>query len=182
MTKKQIKVLSIAILAVISLLYGWMAKNAPEGTKSDENNSIFIERVIDGDSIEANIHGKREKIRFIGIDAPELSQKPWGKRSKKFLEEMVSASGWQARIEYDVEKRDKYDRILAYLWGRDNKLINEELLLGGYAVLYTFPPNVKHIDRLKSAQVIARENKRGIWGKGGLKQLPSDYRKEHPRK
>ncbi len=182
MAKKQIKILSIAILTLVFLLYGWMAKNASEGKKPDENNSVYIEKVIDGDSVAANIRGKREQIRFIGIDAPELSQKPWGRRSKKFLEDLISASGWQARIEYDVEKRDKYDRILAYLWSRDNKLINEEMLSNGYAVLFTFPPNVKHADRLKAAQVIARENKRGIWGRDGLKQLPSDYRKEHPRR
>lgn len=182
MTKKWIKILSLTILTIVSLLYGWLARNAPEGKKSDENNSVFIEKVLDGDSVEANIRGKKEQIRFIGIDAPELSQKPWGKRSKKFLEDLISASGWQARIEYDVEKRDKYNRILAYLWSRDNKLLNEEILGNGYAVLFTFPPNVKYVDRLKAAQVIARENKRGVWGKDGLKQLPSDYRKEHPRK
>ncbi|MDP2156119.1 MAG: thermonuclease family protein [Nitrospirota bacterium] len=182
MTKKQIKISSMTILTIIALLYGCMADNTPEAKKLDENKSVYIEKVVDGDSVEANIRGKKEQIRFIGIDAPELSQKPWGKRSRKFLEELISASGWQVRIEYDVEKRDKYDRILAYLWGRDHKLINEEMLSNGYAVLFTFPPNVKHVDRLKAAQVIARENKRGIWGKGGLKQLPSDYRKEHPRR
>lgn len=182
MTRKQIKIISIAVLTLSSLLYGWMAKDASEGKKLNEINSVYIEKVIDGDSVEANIGGKREQIRFIGIDAPELSQKPWGKRSKKYLEDLISASGWQARIEYDVEKRDKYDRILAYLWSRNDKLINEEILINGYAVLFTFPPNVKHIDRLRAAQVIARENKRGIWGREGLKQLPSDYRKEHPRR
>jgi len=182
MTRKQIKLISLTILTIASLLYGWLARNAPEGKSADENNSVFIEKVIDGDSVEANIRGKKEQIRFIGIDAPELSQKPWGKRSRKFLEDMIKASGWQARIEFDVEKRDKYNRILGYLWSRDNKLLNEEILSNGYAVLFTFPPNVKHVDRLKAAQVIARENKRGIWGKDGLKQLPSDYRKEHPRR
>jgi len=181
MTKNQIKIISIAVLAAIFPLYGWMARNSPEGKKPDEHNSVYIERVVDGDSVEANIRGKREQIRFIGIDAPELAQKPWGKCAKKFLEGLVSASGWQARIEYDVEKRDKHDRILAYLWSRDNKLINDEMLRNGYAVLFTFPPNVKHVDRLKASQVIARENKLGIWGRDGLKQLPSDFRKEHLR-
>lgn len=181
MIKKKIKIFFIAVLTLFFLLYGWVAKNAPEGKKRDEHSSVYIEKVLDGDSVAANVRGKREQIRFIGIDAPELSQKPWGRRSKKFLEDLVSGSGWQARIEYDVEKRDKYDRILAYLWSRNNKLINEEMLINGYAVLFTFPPNVKHADRLRSAQVIARENKRGIWGKGGLKELPSDFRKEHPR-
>jgi len=181
MSRKRIKIISITVLTLISLLYGWMAKNAPEGKRTDDNNSVYIEKVIDGDTVEANIRGKREQIRFIGIDAPELGQKPWGKRSRKFLEDLISASGWQVRIEYDVEKRDTYGRILAYLWSRDNKLLNEEMLNKGYAVLFTFPPDVKYVDRLRTAQVIARENKLGIWGRDGLKQLPSDYRKEHPR-
>jgi len=55
------------------------------------------------------------------------------------------------------------------------------MLRSGQAVLLTFSLNVKHVDRLRAAQVIARENKTGIWGKGGLRQLPSDFRKEHPR-
>lgn len=178
----QTKIISIAVLTLICLLCGGMAGNAPEGKKTDEINSAYIEKIIDGDSVEANIGGKKEQIRFIGIDAPELGQRPWGRRSRKFLEDLISASGWQVRIEYDVEKRDQHDRILAHIWGRNNKLLNEEMLSNGYAVLFTFPPNVKYVDRLRAAQVIARENKRGIWGKNGLKQLPSDYRKEHPRK
>ncbi len=182
MTRKQVKIFSMVIIALIALLSGLVPANLLEGKQRHENNAVYIEKVLDGDSVAVNIRGKREQIRFIGIDAPELSQKPWGRRSKKFLEALISASGWQARIEYDVEKRDKFDRILAYLWGRNNKLINEEMLLNGYAVLFTIPPNVKHVDRLSNAQVIARENKRGIWGKGGLKQLPSNYRKEHPRR
>lgn len=158
-----------------------MAQNASEGGRTDENISAYIEKVADGDTVEATIRGKREQIRLIGVDAPELGQKPWGKRSRKFLEDLIAASGWQVRIEYDVEQRDKYGRVLAYLWSRDHKLINEEMLRNGYAVLFTFPPNVKHVERLRAAQVIARENKRGIWSRDGLKQLPSDYRKEHPR-
>jgi len=61
-------------------------------------------------------------------------------------------------------------------------MINEEIVRNGYAVLFTFPPNVKYADRLTAAQIIARENRLGIWGKDGLKQMPSAYRKEHPRK
>lgn len=181
MTNKQLMFIFLVSFVVISLLSGCIALNSPEAKKTDDNNAVYIEKVIDGDSLEANIKGKREQIRLIGIDAPELRQKYWGKRSKKFLQDMISASGWQAHIEYDVDRRDKYDRILAYLWSRDNRLINEEMLSNGYAVVYTFPPNIKHADRLMAAQVIARENKRGIWKKG-LKQLPSDYRKEHPRR
>ena len=180
MAGERVKTIVIAILTVVALLCGCTAKSSSEGQKAGLQ-SVYVERVPDGDTVEANIQGTVERIRLIGIDAPELEQRPWGKRSKKFLQDLVAASGWQLGIEYDVEKRDKHDRILAYLWARDGKMINEEIVRNGYAVLFTFPPNVKYADRLIAAQIIARENKIGIWGKDGLKQLPSDYRKEHPR-
>ena len=177
---QRAKTITVAILTVVALFCGCTAKSSSEAQKA-EYRSVYVERVPDGDTVEANIQGTVERIRLIGIDAPELDQRPWGKRSKKFLQDLVAASGWQLGIEYDVEKRDKHDRILAYLWARDGKMINEEIVKNGYAVLFTFPPNVKYADRLIAAQIIARENKIGIWGKEGLKQLPSDYRKEHPR-
>ena len=179
--KKILSIVTISLLAVVSLFYGWLSASAP-GAKKTDIGSIFVEKVVDGDSIEAVIQVKREHIRLIGIDAPELAQRPWGKKAKKYLEELVAASKWEVGIAYDVERRDKHDRVLAYLWSRDGKLVNEELLRAGLAVIFTFPPNVKYVDRFRTAQIIARENKAGIWGKGGLRQLPSDYRKEHPRK
>jgi len=177
---RPVKTALPVLLIIVPLLCGCTAGNSSEGKKKD-GRAIFVEKVTDGDSIEAVIRGTREHIRLIGIDAPELRQRPWGKKAKKYLEELVAFSGWEVGIEYDVEKRDQYNRVLAYLWTRDGKLINEEMLRSGLAVLLTFPLNVKHIDRLRAAQVIARENKTGIWGKGGLRQLPSDFRKEHPR-
>jgi len=179
--KKSAVILVISLLSVVLLPYGWISASAPGGKKVDER-SVFIDKVADGDSVEAVLQGRRVQIRLIGIDAPELGQRPWGKKAKKYLEELFASSGWEVGIEYDVEKNDQHGRVLAYLRTRDGKLVNEELLRAGLAVIFTFPPNVKYVDRLRAAQIIARENKAGIWGKGGLKQLPSDYRKEHPRK
>lgn len=178
--KKILSTIAISLLAVVCLFYGWLSASAP-GTKKTYTSSIFVEKVVDGDSIEAVIQGKREHTRLIGIDAPELAQRPWGKKAKKYLEEMVAASKWEVGITYDVERRDKHDRVLAYLWSRDGKMLNEELLRAGLAVIFTFPPNVKYVERFRTAQIIARENKASIWGKGGLRQLPSDYRRDHPR-
>ena len=169
------------MLVAASLPHGCLAGNSSDRNR-DSDRVAYVEKVVDGDSLDAVVQGEKEHIRLIGIDAPELGQRPWGKTAKKDLEQIVAASGWEVRIEYDVEKRDAHDRILAYLWGRDGKLINEEMIRSGRAVLFTIPPNVKYVGRFKAAQVIARENRLGIWGRGGLTQLPSDYRKEHPRK
>ena len=175
-----IQTASLVLLIFVFLFSGCTAGDFSEGKKKD-GRAIFVEKIADGDSIEAVVGGSREQIRLIGIDAPELAQRPWGKKAKKYLEELVAASGWELGIEYDVERRDQYNRVLAYLWTRNGRLINEEMLRKGLVVLFTFPPNVKYVDRLKAAQVIARENKIGIWGKGGLRELPSEFRKEHPR-
>ncbi len=182
MKKRLIKVISILFIAALTLLFGRLAENAQEGNKRDKISPVYVDRVIDGDSVVATVKGRREQLRLTGIDAPELGQRPWGRDAKKFLQGMVSDSGRQVLIEYDIQKRDQHGRILAYLWTKDRRLINEEMLRSGHAVVYTIPPNVMHADRLTAAQVTARENKLGIWGRAGLKQLPSDYRRNNPRK
>ena len=142
--------------------------------------SARVVRVHDGDTVSVMIGRKRERVRLIGIDAPELGQVPWGRKAKKHLEELLDRSGWTVELEPDVEKRDKYGRLLAYLWTKDGRLINLEMINHGYAVLFTFPPNVKHVKELTEGQRRARELGLGIWGRDGLKEAPVDYRRRHP--
>ena len=111
-----------------------------------------------------------------------MGQEPWGRKAKKHLRELIKGSGGIVRVEMDITKYDKYDRLLAYLWLDDRTLLNELMLKDGYAVLFTIQPNSKHVDRLKKAQYIARENRSGIWGPNGLTEKPIEYKKAHPRK
>jgi len=141
-----------------------------------------IVKVIDGDSVVIRMEGKTYQTRLIGIDAPEMGQKPWGGKAKKHLRKLLNGSGGIVRMEMDVTKYDKYDRLLAYLWLDDKTLINELMVRDGYAVLFTIQPNSKHLDRLKKAQSAARENHSGIWGPNGLTEKPIEYKKAHPRK
>jgi micrococcal nuclease len=140
-----------------------------------------VVKVHDGDTLSVLIGRKKERVRLTGIDAPELGQRPWGARAKRHLEELINSSGRTVSLEPDVQRRDKYGRLLAYLWSGDGKLVNLEMLNDGYAVLFTVPPNVKHVDALRDAQRHARERGLGIWGRDGLKETPGDYRKRHPR-
>jgi len=141
-----------------------------------------IIKVNDGDTVVMRMEGKTYRTRLIGIDAPEMGQEPWGRKAKKHLRELVKGSGGIVRVEMDITKYDKYDRLLAYLWLDDKTLINELMLRDGYAVLFTIQPNSKHVDRLKKAQYAARKNRSGIWGPNGLTEKPVEYRKAHPRK
>ncbi len=170
----------IAAAFVVLLLLG-LSERAFAGLRDYSGDVAKVVRVNDGDTITVKIDGRREKIRLIGIDAPELGQQPWGEMAKRHLEDILFSSP-SVVLEYDVDRRDKYGRLLAYVKTAGGKLVNAEMLRDGYAVLFTFPPNVKHVNEFTSAQRQARERKLGIWGKGGLSQLPVDWRRQHPRR
>jgi micrococcal nuclease len=166
------------VVAVIYLAYdkySFSKQNAAEPF-------VSIVSVADGDTVTVLIDRKEEKVRLIGIDAPELGQKPWGRKSKQYMEDLLRASGWKVRLEYDVERRDKYGRILAYIRTTDERIINLLMVKGGYAMLFTVPPNVRYVNELTAAQTEARSNDLGIWSRKGLKEKPADYRREHPRR
>ncbi|MBA4371892.1 MAG: thermonuclease [Thermodesulfovibrio sp.] len=186
MPKRYIKYIIIMLLSLGSLLYGLIDRSV-NGTKKEaspgrsQSSLIRVDRVFDGDTVTVMTGGRSEKVRLIGIDAPEMAQKPWGRKSKQHLEDIIAASEGKVSIERDVVERDKYGRLLGYIRTSDSRLINEMMVRDGYAVLYTFPPNVKYVDVLTSAQREARDKKIGIWGRNGLRQEPSEYRKTHPR-
>jgi len=137
--------------------------------------------VNDGDTVTLRIGNMTYRTRLIGFDAPEVGQEPWGKKAREHLRTLLKDSGWNVSVGTDIEKYDKYGRLLVYVWTRDQVFINERMLTDGYAVLFTFPPNTKYVDLFKKAQRLAREKKSGIWGPEGLKERPVEYKKKHPR-
>jgi micrococcal nuclease len=150
-------------------------------------DSYVVTNVYDGDTVSIKVKSfagfplKIERVRLIGVDAPELGQEPWGRKAKRHLKKLISESGWIVNVEFDAEQRDQYGRLLGYLWNRNKgTLINERMIEDGYAVLYTFPPNVKYVDRLIESQKRAQSKGLLIWGKNGLTQNPAEWRKEHP--
>lgn len=166
-------------LALIMLCLAVLA--SPVGAGRDLPEARIVD-VNDGDTVVISMEGKTCRTRLIGIDAPEMGQKPWGRKAKTHLRKILKASGGRVRVEMDITKYDKYDRLLAYLWLDDGTLINELMLKDGYAVLFTIQPNSKHVDRLKKAQYAARETRSGIWGPNGLAEIPIEYKKAHSRK
>jgi len=169
--------LIIFITAVLCLspLTGWRSE-----ASTPQHDGVRVDQVNDGDTITVLIGRRHERVRLIGIDAPELGQRPWGERARSHLRRLIEASGWTVRLQYDFDRRDKYRRRLAYVWTAGGKMVNEEMLRFGYAVLFTLPPNVRHVDRLRSAQQEARRTRAGIWSREGLKDLPARWRRQHP--
>ena len=122
-----------------------------------QDTTYKVKRVIDGDTIELE---NGEKVRLIGIDTPEAGQH-YGKEASNFTRKMVE--GKQVRIIFDVQKKDRYNRLLAYVFLEDSTFLNAELLKQGYAKIATYPPNVKYVEEFRQLDQEARENVRGLW-------------------
>jgi micrococcal nuclease len=135
-----------------------------------------VERVGDGDTFSCR-DGRR--VRLIGIDTPELSQGEAGRRSRDALTRLTPP-GTSVRLERDVATRDRYGRELAHVWS-GRQLVNEALVLEGWAMLYTVPPNVKYAERLERAQSKARARRAGLWATGGFECAPAAYRRRECR-
>ena len=124
-----------------------------------------VSRVVDGDTIHVMLHGHDVDVRLIGIDTPETvdPSQPvqcYGEQASRFTHR--SLTGRTVRLEFDVERHDRYGRTLAYVW-LAGRLFNRRLVAGGYAVVDTFPPNVRYVDVFTAAQSAAERDGRGLW-------------------
>ena len=139
-------------------------------TESIEKQELLFKviKVIDGDTIKLE---NGEVVRYIGIDTPETvhPSEPvqcFGKEASGKNKELVE--GKLVKLEKDITDRDKYGRLLRYVWV-DDLFVNDELVRQGYAYAYTYPPDVKYTEQFVQAQKEARENNRGLWA-GCLEQ------------
>lgn len=124
--------------------------------------------VVDGDTIKINLNGTTETLRLIGIDTPETvdPRKPvqcFGKEASNKAKELLS--GQKVRIEKDSTQgdRDKYGRLLVYVWREDGLFFNEYMVKQGYAHEYTYDTPYKYQAQFKSDEIYARTNQLGLW-------------------
>lgn len=121
-----------------------------------------VKQVVDGDTLRLT---NGEKVRLIGVDTPETKhpQKPverFGKEAYLFTKRMVE--GKEVRLEFDWQRRDKYGRLLAYVYLTDGAFLNAEIIKQGYGFAYTKYP-FKYLDEFGGYEKEARENRRGLW-------------------
>ena len=136
------------------------------GTPSAITIDGVVVRVVDGDTIHVRLADRIEKVRYIGVNAPELSHPQKGtdgagREAARVNRQLVD--GRRVRLELDVQERDRHGRLLAYVWIGD-VMVNEELVRLGYAQVMTVPPNVRHQATLLAREREARRNGRGLWG------------------
>lgn len=147
------------------------------------SNDYQVTRVIDGDTIEIIYNGSKEKVRLIGIDTPESVHPDKSKNTECGL---IASNFTKSRLEskkvgleFDVQERDLYRRLLAYVW-IDGQMFNKVLVEEGMAQVATFPPNTKYESDFRELQRIARENNIGLWGKTSCNPLPEEKPTEKP--
>ena len=124
-----------------------------------------VVRVVDGDTIHVQLADRVEKVRYIGVDSPEIhhpvkGEEPGGREAATVNRGLVE--GRRVRLELDVRTRDRWGRLLAYVWVGDT-MINAELIRLGYAHVMTVPPNVRYQELFVKLQREAREAGRGLW-------------------
>lgn len=138
-----------------------------------------VARVIDGDTIVVRLGARDETVRLLGVDTPETKdpRRPvqcFGKEASAHTERLLPP-GTVVDVARDVEPRDRYGRLLLYVWrARDRLFVNLDLAANGYADTLTYPPNVSHAGEFTAAVTRAREEGLGLWSQCGGPGRPVD--------
>ena len=140
--------------------------------------SAKVIEVVDGDTVRIRLGSDDESVRLLGIDTPEVKdpRKPvqcFGVEASNATNKLLP-KGTTVRLVRDVEARDRYGRLLAYVYrSTDGLFVNLALVEQGYAVPLTYPPNVTHADAFVAAAGGARDAGRGLWGRCGGPGVPA---------
>ena len=134
-----------------------------------ENTWYKVSKITDGDTFYVMTkNSEKFKIRLIGIDAPEsynvgkkFRKEYFGKEAKVFVTNLLKNK--KVKLTFDVQKIDRYGRILAYIYLENGVFLNQYLVENGFAVVATFPPNVKYVEVFTKAEKSARNKKLGLW-------------------
>lgn len=141
------------------------SEDSMEAAKADS----YVTRVVDGDTLVVMYNGNKERIRLIGVDTPESVHPDKSKNSRegKAASDYTKQAleGKSVQLEFDSQMRDKYNRLLAYVYV-DGQMFNKTLLREGMAKMMTVPPNVKYAGQFKEIQQQAMSEKKGFWNTG----------------
>lgn len=160
---------SLLLLAVslVALGLAWSSRSRGSDEAPGAALTGRVVRVVDGDTIRVALAGRVERVRYIGIDTPE-SVKPgtpvqcYAHRAAAENARLVAHR--RVRLVLDVEPRDRFGRLLAYVYRSDDgRFVNAALVGGGFARTLTIPPNVRFAARFRALAARARRDRRGLW-------------------
>lgn len=163
---------TLSVLAPL-LLFGLTAISAKEETGT-------VIRVVDGDTIQVTLAGKAEKVRLIGVDTPETVDPRklvefFGKEASEFTKKLVEGKQVVLRDELGGQDRDKYGRLLRYVYLADGTFVNAEIIRQGYGHAYVVYP-FSHMEEFRAYERQARERGIGLWGSADAKAEPGQVR------
>ena len=181
MSKRTQKMLLVLLIAVIGLFTSAQVvpnKSAFTATSSSISSTEWypVTKVVDGDTIDVNIDGKTTRVRFIGLDTPEVvdprkTVQCFGKEASDEAKKILT--GQSVRLETDPTQStyDKYDRLLAYVYAPANVtpegiLVNKYMIAEGYGHEYTYDAPYKYQSEFKAAEKSARQAEKGLWAPG----------------
>lgn len=167
----------MSLIGLLILVFGGYSLNHPKietVTQGPVDPGFYrVVRIDDGDTITVDMNGTNEKVRFLGVDTPETQHpsKPvqcFGKAATEFTKEQIGSQA--VRLEADPlnSNRDRYDRLLRYVYLPDDTLLNEELIKQGYGFAYTAFP-LEKTEEFESLEEQARKNETGLWGSCDIK-------------
>lgn len=171
MKRKTQKRLVTIVVGLLFVLAGYFSEQNPNFTSRVLGNSTpgsyDVVEFSDGDTITVGMNGKKEKIRFIGVDTPETHDprkavQCFGEAASDFTEQLIGRQSVRLEADPLSNNRDRYDRLLRYVYLPDNRLVNAEIIRQGYGFAYTSFPFTKSED-FRLYQQEARVNNRGLW-------------------
>jgi micrococcal nuclease len=171
LTKKQTKTLIgllISLLAALLVRYGPASSSLVTQTASQSQPGLYqVSKFVDGDTIDVKMSGVTESIRFIGVDTPETHDprkavQCFGQAAANFTKQLIGNQ--PIRLEADPlnTNRDRYNRLLRYVYLPDGTLVNGEIIKRGYGFAYTSFPFSK-LEQFRQYQVEAQQAQRGLW-------------------
>lgn len=169
-THRNAKKLLLGLVALVFLYFvNGNQQQHPDPTPSNQLNSLYkVVNVVDGDTIDVELNGIKQRVRLLGIDTPESvdPRKPiecFGKEASSKTAEIVLNKSVKLESDETQSDKDKYKRLLRYVFLEDGTFVNELLIKEGYAHEYTYDAPYKYQAEFKLAQTQAQTNKKGLW-------------------
>ncbi len=167
--------LALCVLAIAACQHASTNNTTSIGSSQQINATVLS--VTDGDTIKVTYGGTEDRVRLIGIDTPETHGKAglrecYGEQASQRLKELLPA-GTAVTLKTDVEPRDRYDRLLAYVYrDSDGLFINLSQVSAGYAAAFAYPPNTRYVADFATAASSAKQRDLGLWGECGGPDAP----------
>ncbi|HLC91925.1 MAG TPA: thermonuclease family protein [Candidatus Saccharimonadales bacterium] len=160
-------VLLISLLVFVGQRYGWL-ESASHAAKVNQPGLYRVVEFVDGDTVVVDMNGTKETLRFIGVDTPETHDprkavQCFGKAAAGFTKNLIGTNSVRLEADSLNTNRDRYNRLLRYIYLPDGRLVNAEIIKQGYGFAYLSFPFTK-ADEFRRYEIEARGANRGLWG------------------